>query len=287
MEDGWNELACGESRRTSRTDGRIRESLVGQRRHCSKRGCDEEELRHETLRAGVLLAVFFRGLRDVSSRTSHPRREAHRNSRQRGSVPSCPARPWRSPAPRCWAERNPRSRRPNGTLRVPEPAARTLHGDRRRCPGFKTIVRENIEVVGRRDGHADFSLPVGAVSETVTVSAEAPLVDAKTATIDSRIDKELLAKLPTSRDAFYDLALTAPGMFDSSSSQLAAEPDGLRQRDQRERVPDQRRQRHQSRGRRVRHARQRQLRRRRGSARRRHWAPRPSTAASRARRSTS
>ena len=50
---------------------------------------------------------------------------------------------------------------------------------------------------------------------------------------------------------------------------LAAEPHGVRQRDQRERLPDQRRQRDQSRGRILRDARQRQLRRCRGSADRR------------------
>jgi len=90
--------------------------------------------------------------------------------------------------------------------------------------GFKTVVRENIEVSADTTVTLNFSLPVGAVSETVTVSAESPLVDAKSATIDSRIDKELLAKLPTSRDAFYDLALTAPGMFSSSSSNSLPSP---------------------------------------------------------------
>ena len=59
---------------------------------------------------------------------------------------------------------------------------------------------------------------------------------------------ELLEKLPTSRDAFYDLALTTPGMFDGSGSQ-SSQPDRVRQRHQRERLPDQRRQRDQSRSR--------------------------------------
>jgi hypothetical protein len=90
--------------------------------------------------------------------------------------------------------------------------------------GFKTVVRNNIEVSADTTVTLDVVLPVGAVSETVTVSAEGPLVDVKSATTDSRIDKQLIAKLPTSRDAFYDLALTAPGMFDSSSSNSLPSP---------------------------------------------------------------
>ena len=79
------------------------------------------------------------------------------------------------------------------------------------------------------------------------MTAAGPIVDTKTSTIDTRFDSEMLAKLPTSRDAFYDLALTAPGMFEGSALPARPpipEPHGLRQRDQRERLPHQRRQRH-------------------------------------------
>ena len=91
-------------------------------------------------------------------------------------------------------------------------------------PGFKTIVRENIDVSPASSLTLDIVLPVGAIAETVTVTAEGPVVDTKTSTVDSKIDKEMLAKLPTTRDAFYDLALTSPGMFDSSSSNTLPSP---------------------------------------------------------------
>lgn len=90
--------------------------------------------------------------------------------------------------------------------------------------GFKTVVRENIEVSADATVTLDIVLPVGSYSETITVSAEGPLVDNKTSTVDSRIDQELIARLPTSRDAFYDLALTMPGMFDSASSNSLPSP---------------------------------------------------------------
>jgi hypothetical protein len=90
--------------------------------------------------------------------------------------------------------------------------------------GFKTIVRESIQVSADETVTVDFVLPVGGYNETVTVSASVPQVDAKSATVAAEIDRDQLAKLPTSRDAFYDLVLTAPGMFDSSSSNTLSSP---------------------------------------------------------------
>ncbi len=90
--------------------------------------------------------------------------------------------------------------------------------------GFKTIVREDIEISPDKTITLDFVLPVGSLNETIEVTAEAPRVDVKSATVDSQIDNKLIEKLPTSRDAFYDLALTAPGMFSSSSSNTLPSP---------------------------------------------------------------
>jgi hypothetical protein len=81
---------------------------------------------------------------------------------------------------------------------------------------FKTVVQENIEVSAASVVTVDMTLPVGTVEEKVTVTAEGPIVDTKTSTIDSKIDQELLDKLPTSRDAFLDLALTTAGMAPGS-----------------------------------------------------------------------
>ena len=83
---------------------------------------------------------------------------------------------------------------------------------------FKTVVQDRVDVLPAAVSTIDLALPVGPVAEQVTVSAEGPIVDSKTSTIDSRIDSELLAKLPTSRDAFYDLALSTPGMFTGSGA---------------------------------------------------------------------
>lgn len=79
-------------------------------------------------------------------------------------------------------------------------------------PGFKTAKLEKIVITAGSSIVVDVRLEIGKLEETVTVTAAGPVVDAKTSTVSTNIQNELLAKLPTSRDAFYDLALTTPGM---------------------------------------------------------------------------
>jgi len=85
-------------------------------------------------------------------------------------------------------------------------------------PNFKTVVQENVSVSAGIVLNVDLSLPLGAIEEMVTVTATSPIVDTRTSTIDSKLDRQMLDKLPASRDAFYDLSLTTPGMFDAGSS---------------------------------------------------------------------
>ena len=85
-------------------------------------------------------------------------------------------------------------------------------------PGFKKFVREDLNLGAGKVMEVNPVLQVGAIEETVTVVGASPIVDAKTSTVDSRLEKELISRLPTSRDAFYDLSLTTPGMYDHGSS---------------------------------------------------------------------
>lgn len=85
-------------------------------------------------------------------------------------------------------------------------------------PGFKTYVQENIILGAGSTVEIKMVMEVGKVEEEVTVIAPSPIIDVKTSAVDSRLEKEMLQKLPTTRDAFYDLALTTPGMFDVASS---------------------------------------------------------------------
>jgi len=83
---------------------------------------------------------------------------------------------------------------------------------------FKTIIQENIRISAGSSIVVDLALQMGSIEESITVTAASPIVDAKTSTIDAKIESQMLEKLPTSRDAFYDLALATPGMFDHGSS---------------------------------------------------------------------
>jgi hypothetical protein len=84
--------------------------------------------------------------------------------------------------------------------------------------GFKTVIQEKIDISAASSIVVNLSLPMGNIEESITVTAASPIVDAKTSPIDSKLESQLLDKLPTSRDAFYDLSLTTPGMFDHGSS---------------------------------------------------------------------
>ncbi len=65
--------------------------------------------------------------------------------------------------------------------------------------GFQTVAREGIELQGSFAAAVNVELAVGAVSERVTVSGEAPVVDVQSATRQRVIDQELLVAIPTGR----------------------------------------------------------------------------------------
>jgi Carboxypeptidase regulatory-like domain len=84
--------------------------------------------------------------------------------------------------------------------------------------GFKTYVQDGIVLSAGSSVEIKVAMEMGTLQEQVTVIAASPVVDVKTSTVDSRIEEQMLAKLPTTRDAFYDLSLTTPGMFDVGTS---------------------------------------------------------------------
>ena len=65
--------------------------------------------------------------------------------------------------------------------------------------GFATAKREGIELAGSFIATVNGDMKVGAVSETVTVSGEAPVVDVKSARAQQVISGETVSALPTSR----------------------------------------------------------------------------------------
>jgi hypothetical protein len=80
------------------------------------------------------------------------------------------------------------------------------------APGFKQLLVTNVAVGGYRPAHANATLEVGSVSETVTVVASgAELVQTLSATVGSSIPGRRITDLPYAGRNAYDLVLIAPG----------------------------------------------------------------------------
>jgi trimeric autotransporter adhesin len=91
--------------------------------------------------------------------------------------------------------------------------------------GFKTEARKSIRIGTQQSVVEDFTLGVGAISEQVTVTAEAPLVERSSATVASTLDRSTLQALPIfGRNAFYS-AISTPGVIQSGDPQFVRYQD--------------------------------------------------------------
>ena len=78
--------------------------------------------------------------------------------------------------------------------------------------GFKSSVREGIVVQVGRTFDVDFRLEVGSLQETVTVSAESPLVDPSSTALTTNYDAEILKNTPQTRFSVFDMFQFTPGV---------------------------------------------------------------------------
>jgi len=86
--------------------------------------------------------------------------------------------------------------------------------------GFKSSVRDNIELfVGDRKT-ADVSLEVGAMQETLTISAAPPMLDESTATRGSVVENLRITELPISGRNPFNLANLSPGVTFAGNPQF-------------------------------------------------------------------
>ena len=85
------------------------------------------------------------------------------------------------------------------------------------APGFKKFVREGLVLSVNQAIAVDVTLEVGGVTETVTVSGEAPLIDTAKADRGTVIDQERVSELPLNgRNPFMLARLVAgsgPGRY--------------------------------------------------------------------------
>ena len=95
-------------------------------------------------------------------------------------------------------------------------------------PGFRTVVREGIQLQTGFTANVNAQLPVGAVEETVTVSGASPIVDVRTIEQRQVIDRRIIDTIPTGK-TFQSYALLVPGMNGSTSflSSLSQDVGGM------------------------------------------------------------
>jgi hypothetical protein len=84
--------------------------------------------------------------------------------------------------------------------------------------GFKTTTRKDVAVSGGdRVVVGTLTLEVGGTTETVDVTAEAPMIQAQSGERSFTVDTTQVANLPVNRNNFADLARMAPGMGSGQS----------------------------------------------------------------------
>ncbi|MFN8062457.1 MAG: TonB-dependent receptor [Vicinamibacterales bacterium] len=78
--------------------------------------------------------------------------------------------------------------------------------------GFSTEERKNVVLVIDQTAVIDFQLKPAAVSETITVTGEAPLVETRTSSVGTAISNQQIQDLPVASRRWIDLAMLTPGV---------------------------------------------------------------------------
>jgi hypothetical protein len=78
--------------------------------------------------------------------------------------------------------------------------------------GFKTFVREGVTVTVESTSRLDMKLSVGGREETISVTADAPLVETSNATLGIVVDEKKIVELPLNGRNFTQLGTLLPGV---------------------------------------------------------------------------
>ena len=79
------------------------------------------------------------------------------------------------------------------------------------APGFQTNVHQAFTLVLNQTARVDVQMSVGAVSETVEVSGEAPVLQTERTEVSTIIDSQTNDRLPLATRNYVQLTLLAPG----------------------------------------------------------------------------
>jgi hypothetical protein len=93
-----------------------------------------------------------------------------------------------------------------------------------RASGFKTQVVERLRIEVGQTVTQDFQLEVGDISQQVTVTPAAQLVEKATVSVGHIIDRRMVQEIPLNGRYFLDLALLAPGTVTPPQSGSSTTP---------------------------------------------------------------
>jgi hypothetical protein len=99
----------------------------------------------------------------------------------------------------------------DGTYQVPGLGLGT-YAIRTSLPGFQTVIREGVVVRQGQTAEVDVPMRVSALAEEVTVRAESPVIDARSANVNVNLDKDLLENTPGGKDIWNILEYKVPGL---------------------------------------------------------------------------
>src|SRR5262245_42222649 len=85
--------------------------------------------------------------------------------------------------------------------------------------GFGTLVREGIVLTSGFTARLDVEMTVAALSETITVAGQSPVVDVTSTRGGTTVSKELLAVIPSNNN-FRDLFLMVGGLHTQDAPQV-------------------------------------------------------------------
>lgn len=85
--------------------------------------------------------------------------------------------------------------------------------------GFQRIVQTGVQVTVNQNARVDISLRVGQTTESVTITAEAPLVDTRSGTLTGLVDDRRVVDLPLNGRNVIALAAILPGVVSVNAPQ--------------------------------------------------------------------
>jgi hypothetical protein len=92
-------------------------------------------------------------------------------------------------------------------------------------PGFNAVKQEGIQLTGNFAATVNADMRVGAIQETVTVSADSPIVDIQNTTQQRVFDQQVIEAIPAGR-SHVNMAVLVPGLSASQPGRGALQDVG-------------------------------------------------------------